>query len=262
MRTSPNEPAPTSRLARLRAPLLFLALAFALYANAIGNGFVFDDDLIVSSRANLRSLEGVGRIVQDAYRPVRHVTYAIDYALFGRHAWGFHLSNVLYHALASFLVFRLVRRLRSEPAAWAAALLFAVHPVQTEAVAYVSGRRDLLVTIFFLLGFLSYLNYRDTGRWRHVAALVAFLALGAGSKESAATLPAVLLLHDLIVRPPSRRGFLFHVPFVLLAIAFGIRVALGDASHQEGFHGGSALTHYLAVPCLFGLYLWRFVMPV
>ena len=248
---------------RFVVPLVFLALAFALYGNALGNGLVFDDDIIVTSHYDLGSVEGVKTLLETRYRPVRHLSFALDHALWGRHAWGFHLSNVLYHALACALVFRVVRRLAGERAAWAAALLFAIHPVQTEAVAYVSGRRDILVTIFFLLGFLSYLTYRDTGRRRHILALLGWLALGAGTKESAVTLPAVLLLYDLIVGPkPLGRRLLFHAPFLLLAAVFAVRVATGDASQQEGFHGGSALTHYLAVPCLYGLYLWRFVMPV
>ncbi len=244
-------------------PLVFLGLAFALYGNALGNGLVFDDDLVVTSNYDIRSLEGVGRILEVRYRPVRHLSYALDYAVWGRHAWGFHLSNVLYHALACVLVFRFVRSLADERAAWAAALLFAVHAVQTEAVAYVSGRRDLLVTIFFLLGFLSFLAYRRTGRRRFVVALLAALALAAGTKESAVALPAVFLLYDLLVDPkPLKSRLLFHAPFVVLGVAFAIYVVKGDASRQEGFHGGSALTHYLAVPCLYGLYLWRFVAPV
>jgi len=252
-----------SRRKGLLVPLVFLGVAFALYGNALGNGLVFDDDIVAATNYDLGSLKGLKGFFETRYRPVRHLSFALDHLLWGRNAWGLHLSNVLHHALACVLAFRVVRRLAGERAAWAATLLFAVHPVQTEAVAYVSGRRDLLLTIFFLLGFLSFLSYRDTGRRRHILALLGWLALAAGTKESAVTLPAVLLLYDLIVDPqPFRRRLLFHAPSLVLAAGFAVRVAFGEASQQEGFHGGSALTHYLAVPCLYGLYLWRFVMPV
>src|SRR5262249_43374502 len=121
-----------------RAAGLF-ALGGALWANALANDFVWDDRLLATVPVTL-----TGR-VGSYYRPVVLPSFALDRAVFGGAPWGFHLTNLLLHVAAAWLVLRLAEAVGlGAGAAFAAAALFLAHPVQTEAVTYVSGRTDVL----------------------------------------------------------------------------------------------------------------------
>ena len=129
------------------------------------------------------------------YRPVTVLTYALDHALFGFEPWGYHLTNVLLHALTSLLVFLLARRvIRSDRAALAAGAMFAVHPVLTEAVASVSGRSDILVTFFALAAIGLHISRRK--HLRQLAWIAVFFAVC--SKEIGIVVPILLMLADCL----------------------------------------------------------------
>jgi len=217
------------------AVCLLLAVAIgSVYYNALSNGFVFDDYLLVVERAALpqvASQPALGfspKVV--GYRPLRTLSYVLDYRLGGLDPWIFHLSNLVYHWLTACLVFLVTAQLMandagvrgqesgvspSDPRLWTldprlrvalfAALLWALHPIQTDAVTYISGRRDILTGLFFFLGLYAFLRLRtsDPGlrtRGRVVWVGVAFLAYGLGllSKEMAVTLPLVMLSYDFV----------------------------------------------------------------
>jgi len=196
---------------RSRPWTLYLAiagLAGLLYAGSLPNGFVFDDHYLVESNPDFRSIEGLTQLFRSGgwltYRPLRTASYAIDYALFGLTPSGFRAFNILYHALNGVLVFTLLRSILgvTRPA-FLAALLFIIHPVQTESVAYISGRRDLLSTLFYLTGVYGFVRYRATGggRWLGLAGISYYLGLL--SKEMAVTLPLLCLGYDLIRAMPE-----------------------------------------------------------
>jgi tetratricopeptide (TPR) repeat protein len=171
-----------------------VVLCFAVYANSLGNDFVFDDNpLILGSRQwlKLANLFDLAR----SYRPVRNLSYAFDLALWGDRPFGFHLTNVLIHCGVTVLIFLLVRRLTERPLpAFLTALIFAVHPIQTDAVAYISGRRDVLFGFFFVAAFLSYLIYRSRNAKLYFVLFLALWALSLLSKEMAVSLPAVIFV--------------------------------------------------------------------
>ncbi len=195
--------------------LLLVILVGLLYWNALDGDFVFDDhDLI------LRSSRVQGRIPltklrpffllpngRPLYRPLRTLSYRLDHALFGLNPWGFHAANLFYHAVNACLVYVLAGRLLGRPrAAMMAALLFAAHPVQTEAVAYISGRRDLLSALFVFLGVLAFLGRRNQGHRRGVVAIMICFLMGLLSKEMAITLPLILLAYDAVHQVMLPRG--------------------------------------------------------
>ncbi len=193
-----------------------LLLPVALYLNTLFNGFVFDDlDVVVDYVKYLKRLlpahaaghSAFGPPVAPSHRVLRNLSYALDYAIGGSKPTVFHVSNILYHALTTLVVFRIVERLSGAfRAALLSALVFAAHPIQTEAVAYISGRRDILSTLFYLLGLLAFIRYRQSGRrWRLGAAGGAYL-LALLSKEMAITLPLMWLTYDLLRRLESRPG--------------------------------------------------------
>src|SRR6266404_348554 len=138
-----------------------LVIALACYANALANGFVFDDHGHVLTDKSFRSLSNVPSLLVASYRPLRDITYAIDFAIWGERPLGFHLTSVLIHVVNTLLVFALLLRItRKTLLASLAALIFAIHPIQPDAVTYISGRRDVLFSLFYLASFHSYLTYR------------------------------------------------------------------------------------------------------
>lgn len=142
-----------------------------------------------------------------SYRPLCVLTFRLNYFLGELDPWGYHLGNVICHAITSFL-FTILGEilLASKLGSLAAGLLFAAHPVHTEAVAGVVGRADVLACAFFLLTFLCYMRYvkvrhsrRSGTRWL-IAALVFILTAAAMlNKEQALTVLAVCATYDLFV---------------------------------------------------------------
>jgi hypothetical protein len=191
----PTARAPFEARSTFVAAGVLVAIVLLCYASSLSNGFVFDDHGHVLKDKLFRSLANVPRILTASYRPLRDVSYAVDFALWGERAFGFHLTSVLIHAGNTVLVFLLMRRMTKETAAGAlAALVFAVHPIQTDAVAYISGRRDVLFAFFYLASFHCYLSYRRglglaraerrSGRGKAIAFFVFFVVFCALSLMS------------------------------------------------------------------------------
>jgi protein O-mannosyl-transferase len=231
--------------ARANTPLLRVFLggvlvalaAFAVYANTLKNGFVWDDHVLIVNNpfvqdwANVRKLfsadyyAGVATSdVENAARPMWILSALVDVKLWGLFPAGHHLTSAVLHSLNSLLVFALGASLGGLAVALMAGLLFAVHPVHTEAVAAVGFRADLLAAFFALAAFLL---YRARERWSGSGAAVAaarwgllaasLLAYGAGllSKEMAATLPLLLILHDRLLDPRTDAGLWRRAPLYL-----------------------------------------------
>lgn len=272
----------------LLAGLLVLAV-FAVYANSLHNGFVFDDLDVVVGDPRIRDLTNLRGLFVDAYRPLRSITYAIDYRIWGLNPFGFRLTNVGIHAANVALVLYLARRLTDGALvpSLAAAAIFAVHPVQVESVAYVSGRRDVLFALFYLLGFMAFVRFREatTVRDRAVwlAATGAGFALSLASKEMAASFPLACLVWDVTratapdaegARPSSRAAAgrllregaaLYGVGLVAVA-AFAyytlvIRQATTRIQGDVEYWGGSLLNNTLTVPLTLSHYARLAVWP-
>jgi len=171
----------------LGGALILLACVLA-YAPVLHGQFLWDDNYLVGSNPFFKSPRFVFEVFRHwlfldsfslYYRPVQNLTYILDYAIWNRDPFGYHLSNILFHAASAFLLFLVVRRcLRGMPdvspvfgeaASFAIGLLWAVHPIHNAAVAYVSGRADSIAMMFALAGWLLFLN-ASTG-WRHSLAL-------------------------------------------------------------------------------------------
>ncbi|MCZ6631954.1 MAG: DUF1736 domain-containing protein [bacterium] len=200
----------------LRTPwIAFLGVvlgASLVYLNTLGNGFVYDDHYVVVQNQLVKTLDPLeiftreywsGFTSQQAgtyYRPLTILSFATDYAIWGPDPFGFHLTNLLLHALASGLFYLLCCRLiRNRTAAVFAALLFAVHPVHTEVVSNISGRSDLLFSLFSLASICCFIH---SGRSSAVATALACL-LASFSKETAVLLPFFFVFCDLIWKPHS-----------------------------------------------------------
>jgi hypothetical protein len=177
--------------------LALFAVTFAAYWPALGAGFIWDDEGHVT-RPDLRSLHGLGLIwfrlgATQQYYPVLHSAFWLEHRLWGGSAFGYHACNLCLHATAAFLFFCLLRRL-AVPGAFLGSLLFALHPVGVESVAWIAEQKNTLSAVFYLLSALAYLHF-DEGRKRgwYLAGLSLFL-LALLSKTVTATLPAALLV--------------------------------------------------------------------
>ena len=186
---------------------VFLALAVLIvFGQTAHFGFVnYDDQLYVSDNAKVTnglSLQGVAWAFSHAacnfYHPLTMISLMLDYQLHGLHPGGYHLTNVLIHAASAILLFLIVRQMTG--ALWRSAFVaavFAIHPLRVESVAWVSERKDVLATFFFMLTIGAYVHYaRDPnslGRYLMVAGL---FVLGLLCKPTAVALPFGLLLLD------------------------------------------------------------------
>jgi len=190
-------------------PLLSLiALATALYLPAVDGPFVYDDPNAISQSTLIRGLTPLSKFAVFSTRPLSDFSYAIDYAIGGLQTRGFHLTNIALHALNVALLYLIAVRTLALPSlagrygsarrgiAWAAAALFAAHPLASETVAYLSSRSEVLASTFYLTAVLAYI-VAATERSRLAMAIIV-LATGASglSKEIAATIPLALLWYD------------------------------------------------------------------
>jgi protein O-mannosyl-transferase len=195
-------------------PLLWLVLAAAVpFLNSLTNGFALDDVFIIQLNERVHSLSDPAAIWLTPYwpfmgtelglwRPLMIFSYAVQWALSGGRPWVFHAVSILLHVLATGLVFLLLRRLTSTAAGFAGALLFAVHPVHTEAVANVVGQAEL-VTACALLAACVVHAHRPPGvnvPWKHASLLLVLFACGLLAKENAVVLPGLLVATDLAQR--------------------------------------------------------------
>ena len=198
------------RLTLLTAALLAIGIG-AAYSNSLSVGFEFDDVYLLTNNPSIRSLRNIPRFFYDPFtlttvrenadlRPVLQITYALNHAISGLRPWSYHAVNMVLHLVAALLVFRIVRdHLWPGPALVpaAAALFFALAPLNSQTLDYMSARSALLCTTLYLAAFWCVLRRRQ---WP--AALLHALALL--TKAIAVTLPAVIVAYDFLYRDRAR----------------------------------------------------------
>jgi tetratricopeptide (TPR) repeat protein len=218
----------------------FFSLTLLPYAASLNNDFVrWDDGLLIYENNAVREMSFASiktaftTYDPELYIPWTILSYKIDYAIAGRNPFFYHFHNLVLHSFNAFLVMGVLYvLLRNKWIALAAGILFAVHPLHTEAVAWASARKDLLSTFFFLGSLLSYLWWRSKeGNERnerfYILSIGLFL-LGLLSKVMVLTLPVILCLVDWKEgRPWSKKMVLEKIPYILLSIFFGIVALYG-----------------------------------
>jgi tetratricopeptide (TPR) repeat protein len=189
------------RLRALGAAILLVAAVAAAYSTVRDNGFIWDDDQHVLENPTLPDPKGLQRIwlelgATPQYYPLVHTAYWVEYRLWGFNAAGYHLVNLALHATSALLAWRLLAFL-GVPGALATALVFALHPVHVESVAWITERKNVLSAAFYLSAALAYLRFALGPTRSRSVAYASSLLLFAGallSKTVACSLPAALLL--------------------------------------------------------------------
>ena len=268
------------RSRRLAFALPPVAGAGLVYLNALHNPFVWDDFHTVADNRSLDTLWNLrGVLLQDVSRPLVNLSFAVDRAVWGAAPFGFHVSSVLLHMLNVLLLFLLVERVtedaeqgraparpRPEIVAAIAAWLFAVHPMMSEAVGYISGRADVLSATFVLAAFLALRQWSWDGGRGWLVAGGAACAAALASKETAMVLP--LLLGSYLASagaslPPEARRRLTRaaVSFgLIIAILGGLRLGLLLSVEHPG-HTGFHWRHVLVDLDVVRLYAGLLVTP-
>ncbi len=232
-----NTPVTTKRW-MIGSGLLVLSLGVLLYGGTLRNEFVeLDDTLLITQNPAAQALTwtNVKTVFSsydpELYIPLTFLSYQIDATLGGLDPFIFHLTNLLLHILNAWLILILAYTLtRKRWPALVASLLFLIHPINTEAVLWASGRKDLLSTTFFLLSAILYLLYlRTHGKSFYAGSLAGFL-LGLLSKVTVISLaPALFVIDWLEGKKITRRSLLEKIPFFILAVIFGIVALYGKS---------------------------------
>ena len=238
---------------------MIVVAGLLIYSNSLSSPFLFDDQNSIIGNPQIRQLWPLSiplsppRDTPVAGRPLVNLSFAINYAVGGLDPWGYHLTNVIIHAMAALVLFGLVRRAlgnggleasdyQSTNIAFVCALLWLVHPLNSEAVNYFSQRTESMMGLFYLLTL-----YCSVRNWR-VPAVIA-CALGMLCKESMVTAPVVVMLYDRIFVFESwkqmireRRGF-----YIGLASTWLVLAALMSSTPRTsvGFDAGTSPVVYL-----------------
>lgn len=206
---------------------LLFGVVLLAYLPALEGGLLWDDDVHVTKPA-LQSVHGLGSIwfhlgATPQYYPLLHTAFWIEHQVWGDSVLGYHLTNVVLHAVGACLLVLIVRRLNL-PGAWLAGFLFALHPVYVESVAWISEQKNTLSTVFYLASALVYLHFDETRRRSQYLLALGLFALALLSKTVTATLPAAILviLWWRRGRLSARRDVLPLAPWLVLGCAAGL----------------------------------------
>ena len=255
---------------------MIIVAGLLVYSNSLSSPFLFDDQNSIIGNSQIRRLWPLSiplsppRDTPVAGRPLVNLSFAINYAVGGLDPWGYHLVNIVIHVIAALVLFGLVRRTletgglktsgyRSSDVAFVCALLWLLHPLNSEAVNYFSQRTESMMGLFYLLTL-----YFSVRRW-NVATVIA-CAVGMACKESMVTAPVVVMLYDRIFVFESwkqmmraRRGL-----YIGLAATWLVLAALMSSTPRTtaGFGSGTSPFVYLLNQCdMIARYLRLAVWP-
>lgn len=282
-----GERAAPARLSHRAVVAAALALTFLAYAGTLSYNFVYDDQSQIVQNPNITSWKFAPlyftqhvwshlqvKLVGNYYRPVFLLWLLINNTVFGLNAVWWHLATVVVHVTATFMVYLLARRLLKDASAAAiATLIFGLHPVHIEGVAWVSGVTEPLLALFLIPSFLFYLNWRE-GRPKarlYLAASVALYSLATLAKETALVLPALILIYELADRLPApapgpmvkriARRLMRATPYAAVSVAYlAARAAvLGALGHAQSSLSLSTLA--LTWPSVLWFYVRQLFWP-
>ncbi|HWO00883.1 MAG TPA: tetratricopeptide repeat protein [Blastocatellia bacterium] len=266
---------------------LVLGVTFLAFSNTLLNDFAYDDQTQILKNRFIMDLRNAPKAMvteawfwqfeqdkdpnkQDKpttpyYRPIVILYLMICWKLFGAGATGWHLLNLLLHLAVVYLVFRLFEKITGDLKLSAVgSLLFAIHPMRSESVAWISGVTDLLLALFLLSSFLFYLRFREAGRRSHLIYALALFLMAVFTKEPAVCLPMFIAAYELLIsdqeKPFNERIKLAVAcagAFVVVsAIYFGMRFkALGFLLNDLSFKSYSISEVLLTIP----LVIWKYI---
>lgn len=217
-----------------------IALICIAYIPVFTNGFTnWDDNIFITSNELIRSFSWFNiktwftQPFVGQYQPLVLLSFAIDYSIDGYNPMVFHLSNLALHLVNTFLVFRLVDILfRNSFIALLTSLLFGIHTLNVESVAWITERKNVLFTLFYLWSLINYLKHLEKNKYKYFLFTLILFVFALASKSAAVTLPVVLILIDYLYKRDyfKKLVVLEKLPFFALSLFVGISTII---AHQE-----------------------------
>ena len=256
---------------------LVLVVTFIAFIPSLQNDFVnWDDDVNIMENVNLDGLtvENVKRIFHPVtgevignYNPLPIFTFAIEKHFFGLDATPFHVNNLILHLITTLLVFRILLMMKiSTPAAVVAALLFGIHPMRVESVAWVTERKDVLLGVFYFSAIYTYIKYilsKEKSK-KYFAFTIILFVIALFSKIQAVSLPLSMLALDYYFkRSLNLKLVLEKVPFFGLSLFFGLLgiYFLAENNSLDDITNYTFFERLLVGAYSFIIYLVKFVFP-
>ncbi|MBU1911961.1 MAG: tetratricopeptide repeat protein [Candidatus Omnitrophica bacterium] len=259
------------KTAKLFILLIILAAIFS-YLNSLNNEFIWDDEDFVLKNSTIKdwhkwphvfteNMIHSARKGSNFYRPMQSLTHGIDYILWKDKTSGHHVANIIFHILASIMAYLLLRKIFSNNLSFLAALFFAVHPVQTEVVTYISGRSDSMAAFFIMLAILLF--------ERNIILACLSFVLAVLSKESAMIAPFLLIVYLLFKNGTIKQQIKKIFPFIVILFIYGaLRLTVLNFSKTVGENLPQPffyvplyirfLTFLKALPVYFSILAWPF----
>ena len=230
----------SDRLSRFM-PFIIIACALIFYIPAFKGGFIWDDHAHVIFDADLQSISGLWNIwfskATQQYYPFVYSSFWIEWQIWGDNPAGYHIVNVLIHSANAIVIALILKRLGLR-GAWVAALIFALHPVHVESVAWISERKNVLSGLFYLASLLIFLKSEDDDddTKLYIISLVLFI-LALFSKTVVSTLPVIFIIIRWMRARPFDRAFIARlIPFFVIGLAMGLLTVWWEAT-QVGAGG-------------------------
>ena len=230
---------------RIALPALIIAffialVIFVVFSPSLKCGFVWDDEifikqnpLVISNTIEVKKIF-TSVVNENDYYPATIISLAFNYQYGKLNPAGYHLCNVILHMLNTMLVFMFIFIITKRNLLMASivALFFGIHPLHVESVAWVTERKDVLFMFFFLIGLITYLRFRESGKWIWFFITIILFLLSCLSKSTAVVFPAILLLIDYLLNEKLNKKMLFEkIPLLLISIGF---VILTFVLHNKG----------------------------
>lgn len=253
-------------------------ITFVIYLNSVNNDFIpnWDDSGYVLDYKPIQAinLENIKIVLTDYnqgnYHPLTTFTYMIEFFLVGKSPYLFHITNLFFHLSNVILVFFFIYLLsnKRKEVALIAAIIFGIHPMHVESVAWISERKDVMYTFFFLISLIYYLKYSDEEKNKsknYIISVLAFL-FSLLCKSAAVCLPLVLFVIDYLRKKEIRFSLLTgKIPFFLLALIFGIIAIFSqkDMGAIQNLTPIFTVTQRFFIVCYaFTVYIIKFFVPV
>src|SRR6187455_2740110 len=273
-RATPHSPAPKKKLKEKRnysllpwVGLVAVLTAICLWPMLKNEFTNWDDEFYVINNPLLRGPDWKGIFSQQKlgnYHPLTILSYAFNFAISKLDPFSYLLVNYLFHIANTLLVFYFIWNISGKNKFIAAfvALVFGIHPMHVESVAWVAERKDVLYTFFFLLSLIQYWIFLTRAKRKNLVFCFLFFVLSLLSKPAAIVLPLVLFLLDYWYGQNLKKNIVFKIPFFALSIIFGIvTVSIQSSTAMAGLHIFSIIDRLFFACYVLMTYFVRFFVP-